>query len=702
MIGTPPEPDPEDYDRHRDAMAARSRARSAAGREIGELPAVVDPERRDRGMGSLRCFALDYFPGRFFWPFSANHIRVIERLERCTQTGGRFACAMARGEGKTTLAEIAALRALLYAFRRYLVLVQSRSDLATDSLDKIKRELETNARLLEDFPEVCYPIRKLDGEPKRCIGQTLGGIRTRIEWTSNCVVFPTVPGSACSGAVLVVAPLTGGVRGMSAAGPDGQVIRPDLVLIDDAQTRESAGSPAQTMDRESIITSDLMGLAGPNVRIAALMLCTVIYRNDLSDRFLSSTRHPTWQGIRTRMLESFPTRMELWEDYRDIRNDSFCNEGDGREATEFYEKNREAMDAGAAVAWPERMEPGEVSGLQCAMNKFLDEPRGFAAEYQNDPEDESVTRGVKSLATAELVKRLSGLPRYEVPREASRLTAFIDCGGGKGRGIWYAVTAWDQQFGGAVIDYGTWPRQPRSIFAADDMRPGLAEMYPALSEPARLYAGLTALATEVMGRVYQRERGGGELRIERCLIDCGYLSQAVYQWCRESPYAAAVYPSKGIARTTTARGIAEWRPRPGERSGFHWRLTVSETGRGQMVQFDPDAWKSKAYDALTVPMGTAGRLALWGNEPRAHEMIAEHLAAESSEPTTIRGNTFDKWTEKPHRPDNHLLDCVVGCFVAAGVQGLTFSASGMPMPSPAKPEPIKLSDLYRQKHGKRR
>jgi hypothetical protein len=234
------------------------------------------------------------------------------------------------------------------------------------------------------------------------------------------------------------------------------------------------------------------------------------------------------------------------------------------------------------------------------------------------------------------------------------------------------------------------------------MRPGLAELYPNLTEPARLYAGLTALATEIMGRVYQREQGGGELRVERCLIDCGYLSQAVYQWCRESPYAAAVYPSKGIARTATARGIAEWKPRPGERSGFHWRLTVSETGRGQMVQFDPDAWKSKVYDALTVPMGTAGRLVLWGKEPRAHEMIVEHLAAESSEPTTIRGSTFDKWTEKPHRPDNHLLDCVVGCFVAAGVQGLAFSASGMSLPTPAKPEPIKLSDIYRQKHGPKR
>jgi phage terminase large subunit GpA-like protein len=253
-----------------------------------------------------------------------------------------------------------------------------------------------------------------------------------------------------------------------------------------------------------------------------------------------------------------------------------------------------------------------------------------------------------------------------------------------------------------VVDYGTWPRQQRAVFAADDMRPGLAEAYPKLGERERLYAALTDLANEVLGREYVRERDGARMRLERCLVDSGWQAETVYQWCRQTPHYAVVMPSKGIARTTTARGVAEWKPRPGEpRPGYHWRITMSETGMGRVVQFDPDAWKTFLWERLTAPLGGAGCLTLFGRsgpQAPAHELLAEHLAAESAEPVTIRGATFDKWRERPHRPDNHLLDCLVGSAVAASVQGVTFdsgAAAGFEAPRVEPKKVMSFSEMQR-------
>jgi hypothetical protein len=230
----------------------------------------------------------------------------------------------------------------------------------------------------------------------------------------------------------------------------------------------------------------------------------------------------------------------------------------------------------------------------------------------------------------------------------------------------------------------------------------LSDKFPSLSESERVYAGLTELADAVLGALYVRDGTGEQFRVERCLVDAGWQSKTVYDWCRQTKHYGVIYPSKGIGRTTTARGVSEWKPRPGERSGWHWRLTMSEMGKGRMVQFDPDAWKTFLWERLTVPLGGSGCLLFHGRGGYAHELLAEHLAAEQSEPVTLRGQTFDKWQIKPHRPDNHLLDAIVGCAVAAAVQGLTFdsgAASGAPTGQSQPRKRIRLSDQFREKHG---
>ncbi len=678
--------------RNRESAAKRSRENSESVKEIGPLPRCAHPKLRKRGETDPVFCLMRYFPNRFYLGFGKPHLEMIHVIDECTRLGGLHAVAVSRGFGKTAITEAMALRAMLYGFRRYLVMIGATDGLATNGVRRMLRELESNDLLLADFPEVCYPIRCLERITQRARGQTLGGRPTNIEITDGHLVLPSAPRSKASGSVVQAFGLTGALKGLQRLAPDGTPSRPDMGLLDDCQTRESAASPTQTETRERIICDDVMGLAGPKTKMAAVFLCTPIYPNDLTERFISRDRHPEWKGSKTRMVETFPAAVDLWDQYAEVRRESLRAGDEGRRANEFYEANRNAMDEGCVLAWPERVKDGDVSAVQTAMNLRIDNPVGFASEYQCEPEEARLAAGAKELRPAEIAARLSGVPQFEVPADCTRVTAFVDVGGEL---LWYAVCAWNETFGGALIDYGAWPRQGRSVFAATDPRPGLSFVHPGFTESQRVYAGLSALLPLILDRPYFRP-GGQELRVERCLVDAGWETATVHKAIIASPHAGVLYPSKGVGRSATQVGVARWKPRPGERSGHHWRLTLGETKRGRQVQFDPDAWKTFLFNALTVPPGGPTGLVLFGRSAGVHEMLSEHLAAEYSEPVTIRGDTFDKWQLRPDRSDNHLLDAVVGCAVAASVQGLLIPAGVGPTVQPKKErKKIDIEELYK-------
>lgn len=695
-----------DYDRFRERQAELSRERSLLGRDIGRLPRVADPKRKRACRASLERFGLTYFPDRFPLPLATFHRTGLEVLEHATHKGGRSVLAWPRGSGKDSWIEVEILRALLYGWRRFVGLVGATEAHARRSLKKIKRELERNDLLLADFPEVCYPIRKLERNPIRARMQTYRGNPTLMEWTEESLILPTIEGKPSSGAGVFVAGITGAIRGPSILGPDGEPIRPDMVIINDAQTRESAASPTQTAQREAIVLDDVLMLAGPDVEIAATMLCTVIYRGDLSDRFLSPEKHPGWRAVRTRMLEQFPTRMDLWDQYAEIRR-AGLREGDrGRAGNVFYAEHRAAMDAGGVVSWPARKQAAELSGLQSAMNLYIDNRRGFFAEAQNEPEDAEDYRNTKRLLADVVAARVNGVDQFTIPPNHTRLTAFIDLGQ---LCHWFAVVAWSEQFGGAVIDYGTWPAQNRTVFAADDARPSLLSLYAGhpqiTTEDQRIYAGLEGVAAAVLDRPYSLV-GGGQQFIELALVDSGRWTSTVYQWIerRAARVGGQVMPSKGFARTTTSRGVSEWKPRPGERKGYHWRLTSGDYGRTRAVQFDPDAWKSFAYSSLTAAAGGALGLWFYGRSAARHELLGMHCAAETAQPATVRGMTFDKWEQLPSRPDNHLWDCLVGSAVAASVLGIQWAATadGSTAPRPRGRTMAEMQAEARRQAGEER
>lgn len=661
---------PEGYDAIRERARERGRLLSLSGRNIGELPAVVKPRRRARCARNFRLFCETYFRATFSLKWSEDHLRVIARIEECVLSGGLFAMAMPRGSGKSSLCEIACLWAILYGHRGFVVVIGPDENHAVDQLDSIKTELEHNDLLLADFPEVCYPIRALEGIYQRANGQLYHGRPTLMTWSNKELVLPRIEGSNASGAIIRVAGLTGQIRGMKFKLPDGRTVRPDLALVDDPQTDESARSPSQCATRERLLSGAVLGLAGPGQKIAGLMTLTVVVPEDLADTMLDRTKHPEWRGERTSMVYSFPDDEASWREYAEILRHDLAEGRDAKRATAYYRRHRKRMDAGAKVAWPQRKEPGELSAIQSAMNiKIVRGDAAFFAEYQNQPLPEGA--GESPLTPAMIAAKLNRLERGRVPEWATHLTAMIDV---QGELLFYVVAAWADDFTGAVIDYGTEPEQADEYFTLRDARKTLSSVHKGQgSKPgleALLYAGLEALGERLLAREWKRD-DGARMRVDRCLVDAnwGASTDTVYLWARQSKFAAQLFPSHGIGVTAKNMPFSEYRRQRGDRVGFNWRIpSIRKKRTVRHVVYDANAWKTFVAQRWAVGMGDPGCLSLFGVEPRRHRLFAEHVTSEYPVRTSGRGRELDEWSLKPGL-DNHWLDCLVGSAVAASIQG---------------------------------
>lgn len=158
-----PEKVGDPYATVKEKTRARAAAISLAGRDIGELPDVVNPQRKARAEKDFRYFCEAYFPYTFHLAWSPDHLKVIAKIEQAVLHGGLFAMAMPRGSGKTSVCECACIWAVLFGHRDFVCLIGSDEGHAMDMLESIKTELDGNELLLEDFPEVIFPIQCLDG-----------------------------------------------------------------------------------------------------------------------------------------------------------------------------------------------------------------------------------------------------------------------------------------------------------------------------------------------------------------------------------------------------------------------------------------------------------------------------------------------------------------------------------------------------------
>lgn len=660
------------YEEFKEDRRAAEADKSRAGRDIGAIPPVRDADRRLAGEGSFKTFCETYGKLTFTLDWSADHLTVIVLMETVIIVGGSFAIAMPRGSGKTSLVEWAVIWAALTGRRKFIVIIGASEGHARQLLDSIKMELTTNALLLEDFPEVVFPIQCLEGITQRCKGQLHDGAQTHIAWRDRFIVLPTIKNSSASGCIIRVAGIKGAIRGMKYKRPDGETIRPDLAIPDDPQTDESARSIDQCNERERVVLGTILGSAGPGKKISLIMPCTVVRKGDLADRFLDRKAHPEFQGVRTKLLPKVPTDEKLWQEYWEVRSEGILNGDNGKAGNAFYRKKKKQLNAGGEASWPQRFNADELSAIQHAMNLKLSNEAVFAAEYQNEPLDDKLL-DAEVLTVETIVAKVNAIKRQVVPHGLSHLVAMIDV---QSRALYYAIVGWSDRFDGQVVDYGAFPDQGLNYFIYRKVQKTLKRTFPRMSDDAAIYAGLGSLTDQMLAREW-KSTSGTVMHVERCLIDSGNWNDLIHQFCRESKHAARLVPSKGMGIGAAKKPMSDWQKRPGDRVGAFWRMP-GQVPRGGVrhVVFDTNHWKSFLHERLATPPGDAGCLQLYAGASAHHRMLAQHVVAEYRTRTTGQGREVDEWNAKPGDPDNHLLDCLVGCAVAGSMSGCSLLGQG--------------------------
>lgn len=661
------------YDQHRERARQRSAERVLAGQEIAPLPPIANIERRAKADCDFRYFCETYFQDIFTLRWSPDHLKVINKIERVVCQREMLAVAMPRGSGKTSLSLAGTIWAIITGKHPFVYLIAGTNEAAVSMLSNIKSHFESNKLLLEDYPEAVYPIIKLGGETRRCAGQRYYGVPTQINWGAEEIVMPSIPESRCAGAIIRVSGITGHIRGALHTRPDGRQVRPTLVICDDPQTDQSARSIMQTAERLRIITGTILGLAGPGERTGAIVPCTVIQKNDLADQLLDKDKNPQWHGERTKLIYSLPENLKLWSEYAKIRDESLKSDGDGREATEFYARNRDAMDEGAVVAWEDRYlrDNGEISAVQHAMNlKFDRGDECFYAEYQNDPGSTIVT-SAEMLTVEKVCGKANGRPLSEVPISCSRLTMFVDV---HKTLLFYCVCGWEEGFtAGYIVEYGTYPKQYRNTFTLASVQRTLQDEFKGLGPNGSVQAGLEKLVETYVAKDFQR--GNGLMKIDKVLVDMGWEPAQGIIAAVKHKIGSVMMMSKGMALGAAKNPMTTWKKRPGEVHGNHWYVpNVSRSREFPHILFDANYWKTFVQSGLLTPAGENGSITIFGEQSQ-HELFAKHVAeGEQWVDVHALGRTVRQWQQKPHKPDNHWFDCLVGCAVAASYTGIRASS----------------------------
>lgn len=676
----------------REQNASRRRKQSAIRAEVGTIPRVVNPRRREACRFDLLKFLTKYFPestGKS--PFGSDHVRFIRRLQVAVLEGGRFANATYRGFTKTTAAEGTAIWATAYGHRKYVPIFAADASLAIEMVHSIKLELSENDLLIADFPELSEAIIHLGGKPQGCQSQTYKGEPTHIEWMTDTVVLPTIrlvrprkdiPTTdkgltLSSGAIITAYGMTGSIRGLKHKRPDGTQQRPDFAIVDDPQTDESAGSDLQINKRLKLIRKTILRAAGHRTAMSCVVNGTIIRPRDLMQKLTDHSLSPDFQSERIPLVKKFAdAHKALWlVEYKRLRT-TYDKDVIGDQArahaaaNEFYAEHQAEMDAGCEVSWDSCFDADkELSAIQHAYNILIDDGEDvFASECQQSPLEDEPTHGAVVLTPHAITSKLNGYEAAKVPTAATELVGMIDV---QQEMLFWLVAGFSRDFTGFVIGYNGYPDQKQSYYSLSDARFTLQGAHPGKSLEATIWAGLQALTTELCLREWKCDDGTSSMKIKKLLIDAnwGKSTDTVYEFCRQSPFAAILMPSHGHFIGASSRPMAEYKHSPHTLRGPGWMIPPAGGRQVRHVTYDSNYWKTFGHNRLAAPFGQPGCVSLFGEDPRNHTLLGDHLTAEYFVPTTARGRTVDEWKEKPHKPDNHFLDCYTGTCVAASIAG---------------------------------
>lgn len=656
---------------------------------------VTKPETLDRRLeaaDSFKFFCETYGSEAFGLEWSPAHLEVIEKIEQSTLNSGSFALALPRGSGKSTLCHWAMIWSLLNGHVEYSLYIAADKGASSTRLASIKTTLRFNDELAKDYPEIILPIRFCSGEARKAGGQRFHGTTTELRWGSDKLIFPTLENYEAHApwysqvkpnftGILDFASMESGLRGKAVERPDGRVIRPQLCVVDDPQTRESAASPAQVEKRLSILAGDIGFLGSPERPCGVLVPTTIVYEDDLSDQLMNHEKMPQYKGVRFGALDKMPWEeadtpeiekkiTDFWEnEYREVRRFDLLDGTD--HANKLYEDNRWA-DGNTTALWEARKNKDEVSAIQNCMNLYLKDAPAFFAEFMNQPAP--LNQGMKpKLKPEDIIARQIEVPRNVVPAGMDFITVFADI---SLRCLWYSVVAFEKStYRAHVLNAGVWPDQNKSYVNLSGVKKTIHARNPDLEYSAALIEGLNDFVNEVL-EVDYKDEGGRSIPVEAIGIDSGWGQEhdTVLQFCKRHAQSRMLYAMKGWGSTPLKKPLVDPEKKPDVPASLvgQWKMMPNRYGCTSIIS-DSNLWKSRVDNALRTPPSSRSALTIYGGRENGRlpniQMLAEQMTAEEGILVEGAGRQIEQWKVVHVGRDNHLFDSTVGCYILASIRG---------------------------------
>lgn len=648
-----------------EADKARKEDKRKKARDL-VIPVPQNIERRNRALCDVEFFLMTYFADLFDEPFTSDRSDMLQSIILSAKYGGDQAIAGPRGEGKTTLAMCGAVYLMFAGLSTFPVVVgKSQTKSQVELRDMVER-LQQSELLIYDFPEIGIPFQSVGGWASRARMQTFRGKSTNIAMKPDLFAFPKITQDQLKWPANIIPVSNGQI--MAAVGIDGPVRgtkhkgrRPTLAVIDDIEDREAAGSDTLIAKNEEIIEQDIAGMGRSAKRLPRVFLCTIQNRKCNAYKYTDPKLKPSFRGKRYRKMIKPPDRMDLVDEYIELRRMRKDDDPDAREAFIFWRDRKETIEAGSIISNSRSFngdihadgEPIELSAQQSYYNRVADVgEKAVATEIDNDPPETVGPQGQG--VTAELVSsRLSGLARRQLPASTIALTAAIDLG--KYRCHW-VVIAWWTGGGGCVVDYGV-----AEVTGTDKALNNEA------SEPM-IYKALLNWRDELLNKLYI-DATGTNRRIDFCLVDSGTFTQAAYEFCRQS--RGIFHPSKGInpyhpRKKSTDTCLAS--------ANLHAQKFTSEDI--WLYELDTNHWKQWVHERfLTATMdennmlrrGSLSLFELDGYEK--HGSYSQHIAAEELLTEFKEGKGVKTyWSVK--NENNHWFDATYMAAASSEVCGI--------------------------------
>jgi hypothetical protein len=275
---------------------------------------TVIKRRREHGgfLGWFKTYLGHYITRPFSYMHRDFAINVTHQLQ--THRGSHVCRLAHRGSSKSSFFTLALpIYNACLGTEPYIMLCADTMPQARKYLASVKDELETNERLIEDYPHACGK---------------------GVEWTKNMIVTR-------NGICIEALGAGNSIRGRRHGSR-----RPSLIVIDDPENDRSKFSTTTREHKRDWFFNGVMKAGDADTNV--VVIGTPLHKECLVSTLLKT---PGWDKKIFRAFFKWPVRMDLWEQWEAIYS-SVEADSEAR-ADEFYREHEAEMIDGASVAWPE-------------------------------------------------------------------------------------------------------------------------------------------------------------------------------------------------------------------------------------------------------------------------------------------------------------------------------------------------------------